>query len=450
MSKIENTDSLNEYIMTNTNKAAKNSIWVIGTRIINLILEFVVGVLITRYLGAEQKGVIADANAISGLWGAIATFGLLDILISKFSTDREHSGEIFGTSVVLMSFGGVVSFIISIITAIILGKGNDVIFFVAVCSSKYLFCFFLVIDYWLLSNSESKLYAITQIIISFASMLVRVVGIILHYDVFFFVFVPAVTGIITYLSLVLCYRTTGCKFVGRISYNKVLSKELFSLALPMIIQGLAITIYMKVDQIMVGNMLGNKELGIYSVAVNLAESWYFIPTALYSSFLSVLARSEQASKEEFYSKIQMFADLLMSVGYIAVLLVMFLGKRGVLLLYGGEFVRMGDILRIYVWSGLLTCITYTSQVFFVINKNTRFIMATNITGAILNFVLNIFFINAFGAIGAALATVLEYFIVVFGQMIIFRKSYRKIYLVELKSLFPFWRMFKYFRNIITH
>ena len=50
-------------------------------------------------------------------------------------------------------------------------------------------------------------------------------------------------------------------------------------------------VYLKVDQIMIGEMLGGEELGIYSVAVRMSEVWYFFPTAIIVSFFPKLLKS---------------------------------------------------------------------------------------------------------------------------------------------------------------
>ena len=423
--------------------AAENSAWIVGSRILNIAIEFIVGICVTRYLGAEQKGIMADATAISGLWSAIASFGLLDIIISRFSVERSRSGVIAGTSMLMLLISGAIAFFSSIISSILLGKNYEFNLFVAVCSIKYLFSFLSVIDYWFISNSKSKNYAIVQPLIALVSLFARILGIIWKCNVFYFILINSVSAIVSLLVLVVCYKMTGCSFEGHFCVDKHLLRELFVLALPMMAQAFCISIYMKVDQIMVGQILGDAELGIYSVAVHLAELWYFIPTALYSSFLPVLTKYAKENEEQFYKKLQLFADIIMSIGYAAVLGILLFGRIGIATLYGESFSSAGDILVVYIWSGLLTCITYVGQVYFIIRNNTVFIMMMNMIGALLNFILNVILIRRFGAIGAAFATVLEYAIVVFGQMIVFWNKNWKMYLVEIKAFFPFKRVLCY-------
>ena len=215
----------------------------------------------------------------------------------------------------------------------------------------------------------------------------------------------------------------------------------------MIAMGFATTIYMKIDQIMVGNMIGSSELGLYSVAVSLAEYWYFIPAIIYSSYLPIITEV-YTSVDEFKKRLQQFTDIMTLVGYVAVVGVMIFGHWGVTFLYGAEFEGTAYILMIYIWSGVFTCISYSGQAFYIIHKDTKTVMWINLIGATLNFTLNIILIKTNGSIGAAVATLLQYMIVCFGQMVVFRKKYGELYKIQLKSLFPFIRLWRACKLVI--
>ena len=244
------------------------------------------------------------------------------------------------------------------------------------------------------------------------------------------------------MSLLFCYKKTKCNFIGQFAFNIKIAKELFKLALPMVAMGFATTIYMKVDQIMVGRLMGNTELGFYSVAVTLAEYWYFVPATIYSSFLPVLAEC-RCDNSVLIQRIQQFADIMSFIGYAAVFAAMLFGRWGVVLLFGIEFEKSAYILMVYIWSGLLTCLSYSAQAYYIIHKDTKIVMWTNIIGALLNFVLNLILISFMGSIGAALATFIEYACVGFGTMVIMRRKYGELYIAQIKSLFPFIRLGKY-------
>lgn len=55
-------------------------------------------------------------------------------------------------------------------------------------------------------------------------------------------------------------------------------------------------IYLKIDQLMIGQMSGAKELGVYAVAARLSEVWYFFPVAIASSFFPQLLKKKDNTK----------------------------------------------------------------------------------------------------------------------------------------------------------
>jgi PST family polysaccharide transporter len=54
---------------------------------------------------------------------------------------------------------------------------------------------------------------------------------------------------------------------------------------PLILSGLTIILYMRIDQIMLAQMMGNEEVGLYSAVLIFSEIWYFIPTIIVSSII---------------------------------------------------------------------------------------------------------------------------------------------------------------------
>lgn len=427
-------------------KICENSTWMIAAKVINIIIGLVVSVSLTRYLGAEQKGEMANAQVISAFWGFIASFGVLDIMISKFSIEKDKSAEIAASGMALMFCGGIVAFLLSIYSAIILDVEIDVLIYVVLYAFVYIFQYLSIYEYWFYSNSNSKYYAVAQSVVHLIFLLFIPFGILLKLNLLYFIIVSVLETITTYMSLIVCYKNTKCYFVGKFTFNKQIAKELFKLALPMIAMGFATTIYMKVDQIMVGKIMGNSELGLYSVAVNLSEYWYFIPATIYSSFLPILTES-YGYGEDLKKKLQQFADIMILIAYIAVLGVMIFGHWGIIFLYGEEFEGAANILKVYIWSGLFTCLSYSSQAFYIIYKDTKTIMWINLWGATINFALNIILIKILGSIGAAIATLLQYAIIAFGQMVALKNVYGELYEIQLRSLFPFFRLWNYYKGL---
>lgn len=435
-----------EHQANKSKKALANSSWLVFSKVINMAVGFIASVLLTRYLGAEQKGILSNAQALSSVFSFVASFGLLDIVVSQFSSNREQSSIIAASSMTLMFVCGIVAFFLSIITSFILKVDIEIVLYVSILSSNFLFQFMEVFSYWFYSNSISKNSSICQSIIHIFFIILKVAGIVLKRKLVFFVIIFSLENILIYFSYIFCYKKSECFFEGRFKPSIEVIKKLIKYAFPMVIQGFAISIYMKIDQIMVGKIIGNVELGYYSVAVNLAEYWYFIPSSIYISFLPVLS-AYFFDKKEFEKKLQEFTDIVMTIGYLAIIVFGVFGKYIIYYLYGSEFLYVSNVLLIYIWTGLFTCLSFSGQAYYVVKKETKTIMYINILEAIINLVLNMLLIKELGSIGAALATLIDYVIVCFGQMIILGKNNKRLYKIQIKSFFPFKRIHRY---IITN
>lgn len=429
-------------------KVLGNSFWVMAAKILNIIVGLFASICVTRYLGAEQKGIMADASAISTLFGFIAAFGLIDIVISKFAEDYENSGAIACASMFLTAFGGFLAFVLTVSFAYVVGVSTQVFWYTIICALPYLYYFLSVFEYWFYSRAKSKTYAISQSIIHIVFMAVRLAGVPLKAPLSFFVIIIVLEDAVVKLSAILCYRKNKDFFVGRFCLDFSLVKQLAILSFPMLLSGFASAIYLKIDQIMIGRLLPHADLGVYSIAVTLAEYWYFVPLALYNSFLPALSKSAD-NQALFEKKLQKFADIQVTIGYLAVIGVMIFGKIAISIMYGPEFEKSAIILMVYIWSGIFTCLALSGTAVYVINKDSKTVLYINLAGAVINFVLNIVFINMLGIVGAALATLIEYALVSFGQMVVLRKKYGRLYSIQLKALFPFQRMLRYIKEYRT-
>ena len=64
-----------------------------------------------------------------------------------------------------------------------------------------------------------------------------------------------------------------------------------------------VTIYLKIDQVMLGNMSNSQEVGNYAVAVRFSEVWYFLPISICSSVFPSIIKIKEKSKKEYNKKL---------------------------------------------------------------------------------------------------------------------------------------------------
>ena len=64
-------------------------------------------------------------------------------------------------------------------------------------------------------------------------------------------------------------------------FDKVYAKKLLGRCWYFALSAIMVTIYLRIDQVMLGSMIQDKsQVGIYSAAARIAEMWVFVPNAI--------------------------------------------------------------------------------------------------------------------------------------------------------------------------
>ena len=186
-----------------------------------------------------------------------------------------------------------------------------------------------------------------------------------------------------------------------------LAKRLLKDSWPLILSSVAVMIYMRIDQVMIKNMLGDKEVGLYSAAVKLVEVWHFIPMIVAQSLFPAIV-SVYDNKNEFYNRLMKLSCLLGYLGLALSLSLSIFSSFIVFKLYGSKYLGSESILSIAAFSIFFSFWMSGVSRRQAIDLQIVALLAT-IFSAICNVVFNLLFIPQFGAKGAALGTVLSQF-----------------------------------------
>ena len=116
---------------------------------------------------------------------------------------------------------------------------------------------------------------------------------------------------------------------------------------PLILSGLAIMVYMKTDQVMLGAMLGDEAVGQYSVAVRISTVWYFIPSILAASLFPAILNARRQSKALYEKRLQDYFDLNAGLAYLIAIPLSVAAPWIVRILFGEVYQPAGPILSIH-------------------------------------------------------------------------------------------------------
>jgi len=201
---------------------------------------------------------------------------------------------------------------------------------------------------------------------------------------------------------------------------------------PLLLSSIAVVVYMKIDQIMLGQMVGDEAVGIYSAAVRVSEVWYFIPTTIVASVFPAILNARSRSKEEYYKKMQQLFDLMLLLSICIALPMTFLSESVVRILFGEAYLAASTVLTIHIWTSIFVFLGVVSSKWFIAEDKQILSLQRTIIGALFNIFLNFLLIPQLGMFGAAFSTLLAQFIV--GLLSdIFQKETRSIFIMKIKS-----------------
>lgn len=395
-------------------KIIGNTGWLFADRILRMGVGLVVGVWVARFLGPNQFGLFNYAVAFTAIFGAIASLGLDSIAVREIVRTPEHKDQILGTTFVLKLVGGVLVWLLTV-GVIILSRPEDRLTqtLVGIIAAGAIFQAGDTIDCWFQSQIQSK-YTVTAKNIAFTLIAgFKIVLIQMQAPLVAFAWAGLAEIIVASIGLAIAYQASGNHLV-KWRFSLPQAKQLLKDGSPLILSSLMIMIYMRVDQVMLAEILGEQEVGFYSAAVRLAEVWYFIPTAIVSSTFPSIIEARQVSETLFFERLQVLYRLMASTAYLIAIPTTLLSGWMIHLLFGNAYEKAGPMLAILIWASLFVNLGVARSSFLTAMNWTRLHLFTVFLGCLLNIGLNILLIPVAGGVGAAIATCISYWFAVHG------------------------------------
>ncbi len=391
-------------------KIVDNMGWLFFDKVLRMGVGLLVGVWVARYLGPEQFGLLNFALAFTGLFRAIPTLGLQDIVVRDLVRAPESARSTLGTAAMLQVLGGLVSFLL-ILGGVVYLRPEDAVSrnIVAILGGMMLFKASEIAVYWFESQVQSKYTVWVQNGVFLVFAAVKVGFIILEAPLSAFIWAMLAEAAVVAAILLLVFNLYGTnitKLHASISRANSLLKD----AWPMILSGIAITVNMKIDQIMLGQMVGDEAVGIYSAAVRISEVWYFVIPIVLSSVFPTLANLHSYQSDLITKRWVQAYTLMFWLSVFVALFFTFTSRFFVNFLFGEKFEGAATVLSILAWAGINVAVGSVWSKWLLLENKTKIGLYGHLSGAAINIVLNLWLIPFYKETGAALATLGSYWI----------------------------------------
>lgn len=411
-------------------KILNNISWLLVDKVLRMGLGFLVGVWLARYLGPEELGQLSYAITFVGMFGAIAGLGLNSIVVRDIVRDKQVALITLSSAFVMQIVSGLIAILLAnMIIALISPEDKLTRLIVAIMSPSLLFKATDTVRFWFESQVQSRYVVWVENGVFLIMSLIKVIMILNQAELLSFVYLNLAEAAAVGIALVSIYK----KKEGEISlWHSTLArcKSLFIDSWPLLLSAITVTIYMRIDIIMLQNLSGNREVGIYTAGTKLSEIWYFLPMVIVSSVSPYLIKCHASNNKLYLARLRKLYFLLSWLAIGIALPISLFSEQLIASLYGKQFEGSAPVLAIHLWASIAVFLGVASSQHLLVNGWLKISFYRTLLGMICNIILNMLFIPQMGAVGASIATVISYFVATLALVLFKETRTHTLYLLR--------------------
>ncbi len=389
-------------------KYFKNTSWLFAEKILRMVVGLFVGIWVARYLGPEQFGLFSYAQSFVGLFTAIATLGLDGIVVRELVKDESRRDELIGTAFWLKLIGAFGVLLILVIAVNFTSNDTYTNTLVFIIASATIFQSFNVVDMYFQSKVMGKYITFANVISLLLSSIVKITLILNEASLEAFAWTIVFDSLVLAMGYVYFFLKKSKFKIQNSKFSKATALALLKDSWPLILSSFVTMLYMKIDQVMIMEMMDAEAVGQYAAAVRLTEAWYFIPVILANSLFPSIIASKNRSELEYKMKLQKFYSLMIAISLPIAFVLAFFSDFIILNLFGDTYMEAIGIFQVHIFASVFVFIFVASGKWILAENFTKLAFYRNLSAAIVNIILNWYFIPIFGAVGAAYATIIAF------------------------------------------
>ncbi len=415
------------------NKIIKNASWIIVCKIIQAIISFFIGMFTARYLGPPNYGLINYAASITAFLIPVMQLGMRSIMVNELIHHPKREGAVLGTGIVMCIGSALLSVFGIFAFTMIADRGEPVTITVCVLySGSLIFQAVELIELWFQAKLLSKYSSVAALGAYAVVSLLRIYLLVTKQSVQWFAFSYLLDYLLIALILVFFYRRNHGQ---RFAFSFSLGKDMLSRSKYYIVSTMMVAIFAQTDKIMIKQMLDEAQTGYYSAAITLITATGFVYNAIIDSMRPSILEAKKNQSPDFEDKMCLLYSVITYISLAQCLAMTLLAKPIILIIYGEEYLHSVSVLRIATWYVTFSYYGMVRNVWILAEQKQRYLWIINLSGALMNIVLNFILIPYIGIIGAAVASlVTQIFTNVFINYII--KPIRYNNRLMLKGLNP--------------
>lgn len=386
------------------NKVFQNAKWIVCCKIIQSLIQLVIGMISARYLGPSNYGLISYAASVVAFAVPVMQLGMTSTLVQEYVLREEEEGSVTGTGLVMSMVSALACMVGVTCFVSVANRGEPETIIVCVLYSvSILFQAAGLLQYWFQAKLLSKYASLAALGAYVVVSAYKVWLLASGKSVYWFALSHAVEYGVTAVLYLAAYRRAGGR---KLSFSRKLAGAMFQKSRYYILANLMVTVFQNTDHVMLKMMVDNTENGYYTTAVTCLGVVQFVYIAIIDSATPMILAKKSESREAYERNISrlyaviIYLTLAQSIGFAV------FAKLIVWILYGGAYLPAVPVLQVLAWQVPFSFMGMVRNVWILAEEKHNLLWLINLCGVGANVVLNACMIPLWGACGAALASVL--------------------------------------------
>lgn len=427
---------------------ASNVSWSLAGKITNMLSALLVGIFVARYLGPDRYGLMNYVISFVSLFLILATFGFENIEIREEAKRNDEKDAIIGTTFLLRLLLSLVTIITIMTVAFINEADNTTILFIAIYSLSVIMTPFDVIRNYFTSIVQNEYIVKVGIARTILSCIIKVVLLLLHAPLIWFIISLVFDAFILAQGYVYVYH----RKVGRMRqwhFSKHWARVMLRQSFPLLLSGAAATVFLQIDQVMIGNMIDKQSVGYFSVASKFVEVLIYVPTVIIQAVCPILVRIKKENVEQYKHQSQMFLNITLWLCIVVAVLMSALAYWCVTLTFGMTYIAAVIPLQILAFKVIAVALNIISGQILIIDEQQKYFVLRSISGCIICIVLNLMVIPRYGIEGVAAVAIITQLVAGFLIHAIIPR-YRYMFKMQLRALAFGWKDVRRLKEIANN
>lgn len=351
---------------------ATGALWYFFEKSMRLLGGFLIGAWLARYLGPETFGMYAFCIALSATFGFMGSLGIESLVVRDLVEGKRPRQQIISTYFYIRLIGSMtVPFLVYFYLTVTHQSDTDLLLIAILCSGAVFFSSFDVADCWLQAMGQVKKTSLIRLAGLLIGLAFRCLLLMLNSTVEWFaalILLEAITIAILYFRLL---RREGLTpSLEHVNINEL--KHLLLNGKMMVISGLIVAIYSKIDLLAIGTLLPKKDAGAYAIAASICSAWNLIGMSLAQAWAPHITRAKLSDNNEYIKSLRRLLATMIVISVCGSFLLTLGAQFIFAILLGDQYGHGIQVLIILIWSSVFVYLGVgTSQI--IVNEQIYWI-----------------------------------------------------------------------------